>query len=52
MAGRQTGAKTVEGRTRAAARSRKHGAYGNDAYALREWLRSVVHLVKSLEGRE
>lgn len=48
MAGTQTGAKTAEGKARAAARSRKHGAYGRDAYALREWLRTVIMLTKKL----
>ena len=46
--GTQTGAKTPEGKARAAARSRKHGAYGAEAYALREWLRTVVKMAKSL----
>lgn len=49
MAGKQTGAKTAEGKARAAARSRKHGAYAAEAYALREWLRTIVELVESLQ---
>ena len=48
MAGKQTGAKTTEGKARAAARSRKHGAYAAEAYALREWLLTVTKLAKSL----
>ena len=46
--GTQTGAKTPEGKARAAARSRKHGAYGAEAYALREWLRTVIRLTQKL----
>lgn len=49
MAGTQTGAKTAEGKARAAARSRKHGAYGAEAYALREWLRSVQRLMMAVQ---
>ena len=49
MAGKQTGAKTTEGKARAAARSRKHGAYAAEAYALREWLRTVTKLAESVE---
>ena len=48
--GRQTGAKTPEGKARSAARSRKHGAYAAEAYALRAWLRSVALLAKSIKG--
>ena len=51
MAGTQTGAKTAEGKARAAARSRKHGAYGAEAYALREFLRSVRQLVKIVQSK-
>ena len=52
MAGKQTGAKTAEGKARAAARSRKHGAYAAEAYALREWLRAVLKLAKSVEDEK
>ena len=51
MAGTQTGAKTAEGKARAAARSRKHGAYGAEAYALREWLRTVTQLAKLTQSK-
>ena len=47
MVGKQSGAKTAEGKARAAARSRKHGAYAAEAYALREWLLTVTKLAKS-----
>ncbi len=49
MAGKQTGAKTEEGKARAAARSRKHGAYAAEAYALRALLRTVTKLAESVE---
>jgi hypothetical protein len=48
--GHQTGAKTPEGKARSAARSRKHGAFGAEAYALRAWLQTIIRLVKSIRG--
>ena len=51
MAGTQSGPRTPEGKARAAARSRKHGAYAAEAYALRRWLRTVLRLAKGVQGR-
>ena len=50
MTGKQTGPRTSGGKSRAAARSRKHGAYTAEAYALRRWLRTVLQLAKGVPG--
>lgn len=48
LTGKQTGPRTPEGKARAATRSRKHGAYAAEAYALRRWLRTVLRLAKTV----
>ena len=49
--GHQTGARTAEGRARSAARSRKSGAHGYDAKALRAYLRTVRELAKIVQAK-
>ena len=46
LIGKQTGPRTVEGKARSGARSRTHGAFTADAFALRAYLRTVRELAK------
>jgi hypothetical protein len=49
--GRQTGARTGEGKQRAAMRALKHGVRSTGGIALGTWLASVNRLLRKLEQR-